>query len=205
MKNKSTKERKQNHISPRQLGILVIYNVVLAILFCIGLIILVANEFVSALVTTLISVLIAGGCGGTLCNLRGLFKHIDRNKGRFPFSLMIPFYIRPLTGAITGLFTFFVGNLLLTSLSIDATSGSWGEGLSGRLPYITVAILAGFGAQEFMERLKEVAKTLFSERAEELYGELERLSNLYRDGVLTDDEYTAAKEKLLGITSSSAR
>lgn len=74
----------------------------------------------------------------------------------------IGIYLRPLTGAITGLVVFFVGNLLVTSLSIDATQKGW-ETLEGRLPYVAIAILAGYAAPEFMHRLKEVAKTMFSE------------------------------------------
>ena len=34
--------------------------------------------------------------------------------------------------------------------------------MTGRLPYIAVAILAGYASPEFMYRLKEIAKTVFS-------------------------------------------
>ncbi len=71
------------------------------------------------------------------------------------------FYLRPLRGAVTGLLAFFLGNLLFTSLSINATEQSWAT-MTGRLPYIAVAILSGYASPKFMYRLKEVAKTVFS-------------------------------------------
>ncbi|MDR4498757.1 MAG: hypothetical protein MRK02_12685 [Candidatus Scalindua sp.] len=74
----------------------------------------------------------------------------------------IALYLRPFTGAVTGLLAFFVGNLLETSLSIDATQKGW-ETLPGRLPYVAVAILAGYASPEFMTRLKKLAQTMFSE------------------------------------------
>lgn len=74
----------------------------------------------------------------------------------------IELYLRPVKGAVTGLLAFFVGNLLVTSLSIDATQKGW-ETLHGRLPYVAIAILAGYAAPEFMTRLKKLAKTMFSE------------------------------------------
>jgi hypothetical protein len=64
---------------------------------------------------------------------------------------------------MTGLFAFFVGHLFVTSLS-EGPANSWLY-LEGRLPYIGLAIVAGFAAQEFMERLKEVARTLFNPSA----------------------------------------
>jgi len=69
-----------------------------------------------ALVTTLITMVIAGGAGGTLCNLRGIFRWVSET-GSFPARYATPFYVRPFTGAMTGLFAFFVGHLFVTSLS----------------------------------------------------------------------------------------
>ena len=111
----------------------------------------------------LCTVMVAGFLGGTLCNLSGLFTQILDNDGGFPIELEIPFYIRPWTGLITGLLAFFVGHLLATSLAVNPETDSW-ETLQGRWPFIAIAILAGFAAQEFIERLKETARTVFSER-----------------------------------------
>lgn len=112
-----------------------------------------------ALVATLVTMTLAGGAGGTLCNLRGMFRWIS-DKGAFPARYETPFYVRPFTGAMTGLFVFFVGHLFVNALS--APSVHW-RYLEGRLPYVGIAIVAGFAAQEFMQRLKAVAQTLFSE------------------------------------------
>ena len=162
-----------------------------------ALISLVTQQVLPALPTTLVTVLVAGVLGGTLCNLRGLFTHLQEKGGRFPARLKIPFYIRPLTGSVTGLLTFFVGSLLVNSLAVDATTLGW-ESLEGRLPYIAIAILAGFAAQEFMQRLKAVARTLFSERLQDdRYAELEKLAALHKDGVLDDEEFKAGKARII--------
>jgi hypothetical protein len=52
-----------------------------------------------------------------------------------------------------------VSSLSEASLA-EPSSFAW-RYLDGRIPYIGLALLSGFAAQEFMERLKEVAKTLF--------------------------------------------
>lgn len=114
----------------------------------------------SILLSTLVTLAVAGAAGGALCNLRGVFQWYTKEKG-FPKKYAVPFYTRPLMGALTGLFTFFVASLVVTSLSVDASQASW-ETLPGRISFIGLALLAGFAAREFMERLKEVAKTVFS-------------------------------------------
>lgn len=118
-----------------------------------------AQQSRQALFDTLLTMLVAGGAGGTLCNLRGLFRWMSINKGRFPKAYALPFVVRPFTGSLTGLFVFFVGNLLVAALA-ETRPRAW-ETLDGRLPYIGFALLAGFAAQEFMEKLKEVARTTF--------------------------------------------
>lgn len=164
-------------LSKGRMRVLVAYNVLFALLSSPALILLVAwspylpaqtelsdvesKVFQAVLLFTLITIIVAGTTGGTLCNLRGLFKHIYAGGGCFPTGLEMPFYIRPFIGALTGLLSFFLSSLLFTSLSIDASNPDW-VSLPGRVPYIGVALLAGFAAQEFMQKLKEVAKNLFS-------------------------------------------
>lgn len=148
------------------------YNFVLAVILGAALVVLVAwgrygrsvradgAADPSILLSTLVTLAVAGAAGGALCNLRGVFRWYTE-KGGFPREYAVPFYTRPLMGALTGLFTFFVASLVVSSLSVDASQASW-ETLSGRISFIGLALLAGFAAREFMERLKEVAKTLFS-------------------------------------------
>ncbi len=158
--------------------LLVAYNLVLAAFVCWQLAILLAAAPLSPtreqtatdpqlhgmrddLLSMLTTMALAGAAGGTLCNLRGIFKWVSQ-EGGLPIRFETPFYIRPFTGALTGLFTFFVGQLLIASLSERTATIHW-RYLEGRLPYVGFAIIAGFASQEFMQRLKEVAKTLFSE------------------------------------------
>jgi hypothetical protein len=49
---------------------------------------------------------------------------LDEKGGRFPARLKLPYVIRPITGALTGLLTFLVGNLLVSTLAVDATTRS---------------------------------------------------------------------------------
>lgn len=103
---------------------------------------------------------LAGGLGGALSNLRGVFEHA-RDKSYFPEYLELPFYLRPVSGVLCGLFTFFLARFFTIALSSGENLGGGWQTLEGMLPYIGIAFLAGFASQEFMERLKETAKSLF--------------------------------------------
>lgn len=178
--------KKESYLQVEQLSRLVAYNVLLTVIFAPVLIFLIVQQSLPALLTTLITVLVAGTLGGTLCNLRGLFTHPQMEDGQFPARLKIPFYIRPVTGSLTGLFTFCMGSLLVTSLSLDSATQGWVT-LEGRLPYIAIAILSGFASQEFMERLRLVASTLFAEtEAEERFSKLEKQYDLNPDRVVNE-------------------
>jgi len=203
----------EESMSPKRLIYLVIYNVLLTVLFSAALIILIARSpydsvpsdqttsppnVPALLVFTLITVSVAGFAGGALCNLRGLFKYY-REESSFPGRLEMPFYIRPFTGALTGLFTFFLGHLLISSLSIDASRQAW-VSLPGRLPYIAVSLLAGFASQEFMERLKAVAQTLFSQNPigqQTVIENLRTLRKLLDDQLITPEEYDLKRKEIL--------
>ena len=122
----------------------------------------------AALLFTLLTMLAAGCAGGTLCNLRGIFKYY-RDEGGLPQKFVVPFIIRPVMGAAAGLLAFFVAAFFSGALSgpaTDAATLGWAT-LGGRLPFVALAILAGFGSQEFMERMKEVAKTTFADSPKE--------------------------------------
>lgn len=185
MSAQANKEMKPK-IEGRRRNALIAFNILLALVTAIGLVAMIAlgpyhrpssdgplalsrinaSQLRSLILSTLITMILAGSAGGTLCNLRGLFKHIrDGKDGSFPESLEAPFYVRPFTGAVTGLFSFFVASFFATSLTIEASSLSWVT-LTGRFPFIAIAILAGFAAQEFMQKLKELAKNVFSHSTE---------------------------------------
>jgi hypothetical protein len=102
---------------------------------------------------------LAGGLGGALANMRGFFEHY-RDKSYFPSYLEIPFYLRPISGILCGLFTFFLSTFFAGALAAGGDGSGW-KTMEGMFPYIGIAFIAGFASQEFMERLKETAKTLF--------------------------------------------
>ena len=101
---------------------------------------------------------LAGGLGGVLSNLRGVFG-FTRDQSYFPAYLELPFYLRPVSGVLCGLFTFFVSSFFSGALAQGSGAG-W-QTLEGMFPYIGIAFIAGFASQEFMERLKDTAQSLF--------------------------------------------
>ncbi len=102
---------------------------------------------------------LAGGLGGVLSNLRGVFG-FTRDQSYFPAYLELPFYLRPVSGVLCGLFTFFVSSFFSGALAQQGAGSGW-QTLQGMFPYIGIAFIAGFASQEFMERLKDTAQTLF--------------------------------------------
>jgi hypothetical protein len=150
----------------------VVFNLLLFIIFLVPFISLVAfSPYCSTTPCVLNSSIIgwamatffcAGGLGGITCNLRGLFEYYYE-KEYLPDSYIEPYCVRPWMGAGCGLITFFLLSFLNSALS-NANSEAWTT-FSGRIPYIGLAILAGFGSHEFMERVKEIVKTTFSSNA----------------------------------------
>ena len=149
----------------------------------------------------LLMMLFSGGLGGVLCNLRGFFEHF-RDDFHFPKELFIPYLVRPLSAAVCGLFIFFVLNLLVTSITVEATAGN--IPFQGMVSYLSLAILAGFGSQEFMERLKATAKTLFGEKQRKSNAEqLDDWYKLLKAGVIKDEDFDKKKAELMNQTASS--
>ncbi|MGV8175762.1 MAG: hypothetical protein ACP5OU_08690 [Methanothrix sp.] len=152
-----------------------LFNLGLTFLFSIALIYLVAvspycySETIckldfSTISYAMLTFFCAGGLGGAVCNLRGFFEYYT-DKGSLPDTLFVPYCVRPWMGAGSGLIAFFVLSFLNTALS-NANSLAWTT-FSGRIPYIGLALLAGFGSREFMDRLKETAKAAFSGSSQE--------------------------------------
>lgn len=171
-------EQNNPQVSKRRRGYLIAYHVLLAVFLSGALAFLVAftpsmpagsemdaagsSAYRLVIIATLVAMFVAGAAGGILCNLcnDNLLAFLKDNQSKDSDS-EIDFYLRPLRGAVTGLLVFFLGNLIVASLSINAAEQSWAT-MTGRLPYIAVSILAGYASPEFMYRLKEVAKTVFS-------------------------------------------
>jgi hypothetical protein len=105
---------------------------------------------------------ISGALGGCLYNFRGLMKHSA--VGDFAETYALTYYLRPFAGAVSGVMVFFL--LLGGAIAFNPTppvSGTpnWSTHL-GLMPYVAFALLAGYGSQEFMFKLKDLAESLFA-------------------------------------------
>lgn len=104
--------------------------------------------------------LFAGAIGGCLYNMRGIMKHGTR--GRFDTNFAVTYYLSPLSGAISGLIVvvLLMGGVLTLGLGTEARQSVFDE--PGRLmPFVAIAIIAGYGSTQFKRKLDELADTLF--------------------------------------------
>lgn len=164
----------------RRLVYLVGYNVFLGTLLALLLMILLPrapymaelSEGVAGLASgavrthlssTLLLVALAGAAGALLANLWGLVRHSGGGFS-FPSRLEIPFYVRPLAGALQGLLLFFAVHLALSALTMGTFTLAWVT-LPGRMAYVALAIAAGFGVEQVTGKLREIALTAFSLRS----------------------------------------
>ena len=142
----------------------------------------------------MLTMIAAGGLAGVLRNLHGLFIHSYEEKG-LPAELEQHYYLRPLTGAILGLLTLFLGHLMTSTLS-DGANLTWTTP-TGRMPYTGIALLAGFACQELIGRMKAVAETLFQERHIPMRYQLRGLIQLRDDGFITEEEYEQIRKSII--------
>jgi hypothetical protein len=122
----------------------------------------VLGDFSEFLIWSSIMMLLGGAVGGSLFDLRGLIKHSAA--GDFDPRYGVSYILRPLTAAISGLFVFYLlvgGILAFTNLGSQDTPHGWATG-PGILPYLAFAILAGYGSKQFMQKLKDLADSLFA-------------------------------------------
>lgn len=140
----------------------------------------------------LVLMLLSGALGGVLCNLRGVFVYY-RDEGGLPPDYVVPYLVRPFTAGICGLFIYFVFSMIITSVTLVPVAE--GIGFQGTVSYIAFAIVAGFGSQEFMERLKEVAITLFGiKRERSVVQKLRDWKRLKDLGLITDEQYNQQRD-----------
>ena len=102
--------------------------------------------------------LIGGALGGCLYNLRGITKHVQEQD--FFRQYELTYLLRPLSGALCGVFVF----ALLLSGVLTLTVGEGQPSLNERsvVLYLAVALLAGYGSQEFLRKVKDLNRTLFA-------------------------------------------
>ena len=121
------------------------------------------GELTHVFILTLATMLAAGWLGGTLYNLRGLIKHASDHD--FSATHTLSYYLRPFAGAISGLIVFFLllGGVMMLNIRADGSSSlpDW-HTFVGRMPYLALALLSGYGSHEFMLKLKDLANTFFA-------------------------------------------
>lgn len=104
--------------------------------------------------------LLLGGLSGTLgVQLRSLTNYVGHAcfKGDLDVSIWWPYYVvRPVTGFVLGLALIAVVQSGLLSTSATSTDRV--------LWWAALALLAGFGEEEFTQRLRLVSKTFFGEK-----------------------------------------
>ena len=162
--------------SPGGLGRIIAYTVAVTILFLAAFVVLVAytpsistEELSSPSTKSLRLVLLmttavmfaAGVTGGCLYNFRGLIKHSA--DADYSDKHNLSYYLRPISGGVSGVIVFFMvlGGALAFNLGTGEISTGWAT-LMGRMPYVALSLLAGYGSHEFMLKLKDLADSLFA-------------------------------------------
>lgn len=121
-----------------------------------------ADQKTYIFIMTLAIMFVAGALGGCLYGFRGLIKHSAGND--FLDSYNLSYYLRPFAGGVSGLIAFFLligGALTLSNPGTGTATAAWYTDL-GRMPYIAVCLLAGFGSHEFMLKMKDLTESLFA-------------------------------------------
>ncbi len=114
-----------------------------------------------ALINTLLTMLVAGAAGGALSNLRE-FLRLGRSQDGVPVRFEVPLYLRPLSGGVMGVLVFFLVQFFVAVLSVGGTTQGWAL-LHGRLAYVAVALVVGFGVRD-LERARDIAASLVARR-----------------------------------------
>ncbi len=111
--------------------------------------------------TLLVTLVLSGGViGGCLFNIHSLAKHIDR--GDFKKTHNVTYYLCPISGAVCGLIVviLLLGGVLTLGLAEQAGTAVMKH--PGKLmPFIAIAIVAGYGSRQFKRKLDEIADTIF--------------------------------------------
>ena len=159
-----------SEMNKRKLYGIIIYTVITAFIAAAGLIFLLVeipesgsgspDVYKQTFWMTVLAMIAAGIIGGCLYNFRGIILHTaDKD---YNDSYTITYVLRPVLGAVSGLTVFFIlmGGVMTFNLGTDTGQEGWLT-FMGRMPYIAMAVLAGYASQEFMMKLKDVARTLF--------------------------------------------
>ncbi len=138
-----------------------VYSIAFALLLS-SIAIYVYYQNYDPIIKMLIYVGCSGGLGGIIYNLLTALKY-------FVYNWYQPKYFwtyihRPFTGAILGVFAFFIIAIGLMTLATDKTAIDFSKtnAMTTVMSYSTVAFVAGFSTSEFIKKLKELAETMFN-------------------------------------------
>jgi len=150
--SKETVTTNENNKPPKSVIMFTVIVTVLSAAIFVLLLLTLTNEssptdnqeiasFRETFVLTVCIMFVAGMLGGCLYNFRGI---------------TIP-------SGISGLLVFFLllGGALTLNISPSDAPQAW-QTFSGRMPYIAFSLLAGYGAHEFMLKLKDLAESIFA-------------------------------------------
>lgn len=112
----------------------------------------------SPYIVMLIYVLCAGGIGGTLFSLNYIVDH--REKKDFGPEYYLSYYVRPIISALIGVVSFLIVAGGLLSLAGVATNADYTK-FSTILTFCAIALLAGYATDSFLNKLGDLADTLF--------------------------------------------
>ncbi|MBI2508928.1 MAG: hypothetical protein HYV99_02765 [Betaproteobacteria bacterium] len=76
--------------------------------------------------------------------------------------------MRPVAGGVSGVIVFFLllGGAMTLNVGSPNAGAVWTT-LPGRMPYVAFSLLAGYGSNEFMAKLKDLAESLFALKKKE--------------------------------------
>ena len=104
-------------------------------------------------------VLSSGAFGGCLYNFRGIKKHLEENDFENKFAQS--YFLRPISAAMCGVFVFFLvlsGVFVLSLGNADLHSRE----VKSIMLYVSISMLAGYGSHEFLKKVKDIMKTVFT-------------------------------------------
>jgi len=96
-----------------------------------------------------------GGIGGTTYSIYGLYKYTV--EGKFSSNYFYWYLFRGVLGAVLGMILYFLVQGGLLALAQDATR----ETFRSKALLVGAAFLAGFSANQFISKLKELSQTLW--------------------------------------------
>ncbi len=131
----------------------------------------------------------SGGIGGTLYAIRALYTHLGN--GDYITSYEWWYILRPVISILIGVFAYFIlaGGLMAVSQNPD-----FGKGL---IFYCGLSFLAGYSLNQFLDKLKDLSKTIFANSISNVSDEIQKLLDLKEKGAITDKEFQSRKRKLL--------